>query len=56
MLADKEVLTPEQQKALFEMIRERCGPAGNGARIGGHRGLGLMFGPPRKEPFQVRGG
>ncbi len=44
LLAEREVLTPEQQQQLFAMLRNRTGCAGNPPMSGGPRsGLGRML-------------
>lgn len=46
LLAEKEILTPEQQERLFTMIREqgKCPPGGPGIMSGRSRGgIGRMF-------------
>lgn len=44
LLAERQSLTPEQQKQLFEMIRSRAGCAGHGPMMGSGRGDGCGMG------------
>ena len=45
MMADKEILTPEQQAKFFKKLRDYCGRTGAGPMMGG-RGPAQKFGPP----------
>ena len=44
LLAERQSLTPEQQKQLFEMIRRRAGCAGHGPLMGPGQGEGCGMG------------
>ncbi len=44
LLAERQSLTPEQQKQLFEMIRRRAGCAGHGPLMGPGQGDGCGMG------------
>ena len=44
LLAERQFLTPEQQKQLFEMIRQRAGCAGHGPMMGPGQGKGRGMG------------
>ena len=45
LLAEKQVLTPQQQKELFDLLRQRSGCAGHGAMMMGLGEAGTTSGP-----------
>ena len=50
LLADKAILTPEQQATYFAKIRQSCGPSWHGATKGGHESSRKFGWPPGKNP------